>query len=391
MFSSTPLKIQAKLKRKLNYLFSSHRSVFSPYCRADNPFIKYISPFWFKGSKMKNLFVFLIGCLISSMVFAEDQKMPPVPVELFKISNQEMVHGVVSTGELKANRAVIIKPEVSGKISKLYAPEGQLVQAGTILIELDESVAAANLKQAQSKFENSKLNYERFQTLAKKGSGATSERDTAFAALRFDEGNVELAKAALEKTRLKAPFSGILGLRQVDIGDYVDPGQALISIDDIDTLLVDFSIPEKYLANIKVNQEVEITTEALPNRKFNAKIYAIAPQIDLITHAIKARASLNNPSLTLRPGLFAKVRVVFERISNAVRIPEQSILNMNNKTYVYLIQNNVAKLTEVKTGIREEGQVEILSGLKNQDIIVKTGLMKLYDGAQIMDVENMPK
>lgn len=340
---------------------------------------------------MKNIIVMLLSCFISFNALGEEQKMPPVPVETYKITNQEVVHGVVSTGELKANRSVIIKPEVSGKISSLNAPEGQLVQVGTVLIELDNGVAIANLKQAQSKFENSKLNYDRFQTLAKQGSGAASERDAALAALRFDEANVDLAKAALEKTRLKAPFSGILGLRKVDIGDYVDPGQELITIDDIGTLLVDFSIPEKYLAHIKVNQEVQITTEALPGQTFNAKIYAISPQIDMITHAIKARASLSNPRLILRPGLFAKVRVVFERIANAVRIPEQAILNMNNKTYVYVIQNSTAKLTEVKTGERDSGFVEIVSGLKSQDTIVKTGLMKLYDGAQILDVEKMPK
>lgn len=335
----------------------------------------------------------LISLLFSFMgiAYGAEQAPPPVPVETYKINFQEVIHGVVSTGDIKANRSVIIKPEISGKIMKLNTPEGQSVNQNTVLIELDDSIASAKLKQAITKFENSKQNYERYQTLAKQGSGATVERDTALASMRFDEANVDLERASLAKTQLKAPFTGILGLRKVDIGDYVDPGQDLISIDDIDAVLVDFSVPEKFLSQLKLNQEVEVTTTADPNKTFKAKIYAISPQIDMVTHSIKARAQMTNTNHELRPGLFAKVRVVFDRKSNSILIPEQAILNLNNKTYVYVIRDGKASLVEIKTGTREGGQVEVTGGLNNQDLIAKTGLMKLYDGAQVIDVENMNK
>lgn len=335
-----------------------------------------------------NIIKSLLLCLLLPIsLSAKQPSAPPTPVESMKVQQSPIIHGVVSTGELKANRSITLKAEISGKVMNLNISEGKPVEQGTILIELDDAVAKATLNQMMAKHEFSLLKYNRFHTLAKSGTGSTSEKDEALATLRFDTANLDLAKAQFEKTKLKAPFAGILGLRQVDVGDYIDPGQALVNLDDISSLLVDFSIPEKYLSQLKEGQAIEITLEALPNQTYEGTIYAIAPQVDSVTRAIQARATLPNPHNNLRPGLFAKIKVVFEKNEQAMTVPEQSVFNLQEKSFVYRVIDNKAVLTEVTAGVRENGQVEILKGLSPQDTIVKTGRMRLFDGAAVVEVK----
>lgn len=332
-------------------------------------------------------FVMLFILLYTRISFCADHETPPVPVEAVTIMQQPVTHGVVSTGELRANQSIVLKAEVSGKIARINLPEGKSVAAGTLLIELENAVSSATLDKVQAKLKNSKMNYERLQTLSKKGIASESDRDAAFATMRFDQASVEQAKAELEKTKIRAPFSGILGFRQVDVGDYIDPGQALINLDDIGSLIVDFKVPEKHINQLKIGLPIEISIEAFPNQVFTGTIYAIAPQLDTMTRTLQARASLPNLSGVLRPGLFAKLRVILEKKPSGLVLPEQAVFMQQGKSFVYLINNNnninQATLTEVTTGTHENGQIEILSGLKPNSILVKSGHMKLYNGATV--------
>jgi membrane fusion protein, multidrug efflux system len=315
--------------------------------------------------------------------------MPPAPVEVAKPQQRSVAHGTVATGELKAIRSVTIKSEIPGKVTKLNLPEGQFVPQGKLLIELDEGVAKSTLNQMMAKFENSQRRYERLQVLKDKGVLSDSERDEAFSNYRFDKASVDLAKAHYEKTQIKAPFSGILGLKHIHVGENVDPGQTLITLTDTSTLYVDFNLPEHHFTQIKENQAVELQLDAIPQKTFAGKIYAISPQIDQRTHTIAARAAVANPENILRPGLFAKIKVVFSKNDAALTVPEQAVFNVQNKSFLYKIVDGKAALTEVNIGVRENGHVEVLKGITAKDSIAKSGHMKLYDGAQILDIEQM--
>lgn len=331
--------------------------------------------------------IFLWGIGLPQSVMAQAMpEMPPVPVEVEKVQQRPIHHGVVATGELKANRSVVLRSEIAGKVAALNLPEGKYVEEGTLLIALEDDIAKANLKQALAKQENSLANYKRLQALTKQGSGSVSQKDEAYAHLRADEASVELAKAQLARTKIKAPFSGIVGLKQISIGDYVDIGKALINLDDINSLLIDFKVPEKNLLELKENQTVEVTSEAVPGKVFAGKIYAISPQIDNVTRSIQARAMLHNDQKLLRPGLFAKVKVVFSSNQQALVVPEHAVFMQQNKNYVYRIIDNKAVLTEITVGAREQGFVEVLKGLTLNDKIAKSGRMRLFDGALVSEI-----
>lgn len=333
--------------------------------------------------KTRKVILFLLCMHGFNMKAGEPPQMPPAPIETYTIIQKEVIHGVTSNGELRANRSVIIKSEIPGQIAYLNLSEGKKIEKGTLLVELSNIGAKANLNHAKAKQSHSKLRFERLKTLAQKGTASQSEKDEAHANMKMDEASVLLAQSQLEKSRMLAPFSGTLGLRQVDMGDYIEPGQALIELDDISNLLVDFRVPEKYLNQLRVGQSIEITLEALSGKVFIGEIYAIAPQIDSMTRTLQARAKLPNPEGLLRPGLFAKIKIVFERNKNAILVPEQALFMAQNKNYVYRIVNQKAHLTEVSTGVRENGSVEILNGLKPKDVIAKSGHMRLFDGAQV--------
>lgn len=341
----------------------------------------------YRRLKASGLVLCLGACLNVTMLHAQNlPEMPPVPVEVENVQQKVINHGIVATGELKANRSVVLRAEIAGKVASLHLPEGKSVETGTVLVALEDDIAKASLKQAKAKQENSLANYKRLQTLMKKGSGSVSQKDEAYANLRSDEANVELAKAMLARTKIKAPFSGIVGLKQISVGDYVDIGKALINLEDIHSLLIDFKVPEKYLLELKEGQTVEVTSEAVPGKVFGGKIYAISPQIDNVTRSIQARALILNEQKLLRPGLFAKVKIVFSSNQQALVVPEHAVFMQQNKNYVYRILDNKAVMTEIKVGAREHGYVEVLKGLSLNDKIAKSGRMRLFDGATVSEI-----
>lgn len=336
---------------------------------------------------MIRIFTLMTMSLLSTVANSNPPALPPSPVEIIQPKTMTRVNGVAATGELFSNRAIVIKSEIPGKIVSIHLPEGKSVEAGTLLVELDDAIPKASLQQATAKHENSLLRFNRMQALTEKGIGSKSDRDEALATLRCDEANVALAKAQHEKTKIRAPFSGMLGLREVDAGDYVDPGQPLINLDDIQTLMIDFSVPEKYFTKLKAGQSIEITVSSLPKQKFEGRIVAVSPQVNHLTHTIQARALLSNSSGQLRPGLFAKVRVVFSKNTQAIVLPEQAVFAQQGKQYVYVVKDGAVALRQITTGSRENGEIEILKGIASNDAIVKSGHMRLYDGAKVFEVK----
>ncbi len=336
--------------------------------------------------KKSAIILFFSIAMLAKNISASE--MPPTPVKAVNVKIQSIDKNVQAQGEIKAFRRVILQSDIAGKVIKLNLSEGKPVNLGEIVIQLDDSVYQAKLKQAQAKLEHSQQKYNRVKTLVEKGTGSASEAEDAVADLKFHQAEVALAIINVDKTQIKAPFSGILGLKDVDVGDYINPGQSLVYLVDINTIMVDFYLPEKYISDIKENMTVTLVADALPGENFKGKIYAIAPTLDATMRSLHARAKFSNPRFLLKPGLFSRLRIILETIDKALTLPEEALIYQESKFYVYKIIDSKAILTEVSIGAKQKGFVEITSGLSEQDQVVLAGQIKLFDGATVHIVED---
>ncbi len=319
------------------------------------------------------------------------QERPPMPVEAVQVEVGQVVLSIPAVGSLKSAESVTISPEIPGRLSAVIGKEGQAVQAGEVLVTLDSSIYQAELAQAEASIALSKANYQRAAELFEKRVGTQQARDEAEARFRADEAALALAKARLTKTTINAPFNGILGLRRASIGQYLSPGEIVFNLESINPLKVDFRIPEIYLSKIRVDQQIIIKIDALPTKEYSGTVYAIDPLIDQNGRSILIRATLANDSGELRPGLFARINLVYETRAEALLIPEQSVFFMGQQKFVYRIVDGKASLTAVKTGERSTGKIEIVEGLSSGDIVITAGMMKIFDHAPVAPLPQNPR
>ena len=311
---------------------------------------------------------------------------PPPAVLVGHAQTGPVSHEISAVGSLRSNESVVIQPEITGRVSEISFNEGEAVLKGATLIRLDDSVYRAELQQAEAQLALSKANFERASDLFKRGNAAARTRDETLAQMRVAEANVALGRALLEKTNITAPFDGILGLRQLSPGDYVKPGDKVVNIEDIDPVKVDFRIPEVHAAVLKVGQEIMVMLDPLPGKSFRGSVYAIDPLIDPNGRAVVLRATVENQQGELRPGMFARVNLVLDRREDAIMLPETAVFPMGLKRFVFKVVEGKAVRTEVNTGLRREGKVEIISGVTLEDAIVLEGQQKLQDGRPLTPV-----
>ena len=309
-----------------------------------------------------------------------------VPVETVRVVAVDLALDASAVGSLRSNESVVLRPETAGRISSINFRDGSAVSKGSLLVGLDAAMPSAEYDQAKANLGLAQLNLQRTRELFEKKFISRQALDNAEAALKVQEATLALALAKLEKTRIKAPFSGMVGIRNVSVGDYVKEGQDLINLEDISTLKIDFRLPESYLGQLKPGQTVEVSTDAMPGRKFEAVLDAINPLVDTGGRAISCRAHLSNSDGRLRPGLFVRVRLIFEQRSNVLMVPEQVIVPDTKNPFVFAVIEGKAVRTPVKTGLRRNAQVEIVDGLQANDEVVTAGQMKLRDGVPVMVV-----
>ncbi len=307
-----------------------------------------------------------------------------VPVDAAKVRQDTVLRTIEAVGTLAANEQATLRSEQAGVIVEIDFTEGQKVLEGTLLVRIDDVLVQAELQQAQASLVLSQANYDRAAALATRGSGTQRARDEALAALRFDEAAVALANERLSKTRILAPFTGVLGLRSVSVGDYVAIGEALVTLQDIDVLKIDFRVPELFLTEVKLGQELRIRVDAVPGQDFVGTVYAIDPQVDVNGRALVIRATLPNPKNILRPGLFARVDVILERRPDALLIPEAALMPTKDGQFVFKVVDGAASMVPVKIGLRQDAEVEIIEGLAAGDIVVTGGQLKLQTGVPVM-------
>lgn len=315
----------------------------------------------------------------------------PVPVSVLTVSPGRVQEELQAVGSLRSNESVILRPEVSGRIAQIAFKDGQVVKRGQLLVALDATLNAAEVAKARAEWDLARSNLKRTEDLASQNFVSSSAQEQAASNVQVLEANLKLAEARLSKMRIVAPFDGVVGIRNVSIGDYVKDGTDLVNVEDVRILKVDFRLPERYLPQIKVGQNIEVAADALPGKTFGGTIEAVNPRIDANGRSLELRARLDNSGGDLRPGMFARVRVIVGERSDALLVPEEAIVPQGDDFYVFRVVDKggqaVAERVRIRTGVRRDARVEIVEGLASGDRVVVAGVRLARDG-QLVRVMN---
>jgi membrane fusion protein, multidrug efflux system len=306
-----------------------------------------------------------------------------VPVETAVALSGEAATRIRATGTLLASDAVVVQPEIAGRVTAVLFDQGQAVAAGTPMIKLAPETLQAELTKAEAALLLAQENFERSEALSRRGATAAQALDEARANLRTAEAEVDLAEVRLAHTNITAPFDGVVGLKKISVGRYVEPGDELVALERIDPLFLDFRLSERWLTKLATGETIAVTVDALPGRTFAGTIAALDPKVDINGRAVQLRATVPNPDRSLRPGLFARIDVDLDERPNAVLVPEAAVVLQESGPVVYRIEEGKALLTPVTTGVRRDGRVEITHGLAAGAVVVVNGHVRLRDQAQV--------
>ncbi len=306
-----------------------------------------------------------------------------VPVIAEPASTQTVAHTLSLVGSLEANEVVEIKSEIDGAIEAIRFEEGQPVNKGQLLIQIDGSKLRAMLAQAQANLSLAETTRERYKGLIEAGGVSRQEFDEAMSKYESSRAAVALVQEQLRDASIEAPFDGIVGARQLSVGQFVTPGTALTWLIDPDPIKVEFRVPERYVGQVKADQLVEVRVDPFPDASFRGKVYFVDPQIDPGTRTALVKAIVPNPDGQLRRGMFASVALTVGQHDGAVVIAETAIVHNDQSTSVYVIENGQAQPRPVQLGARLPGHVEVVEGLAPGEMVVTEGIQKLRPGAQV--------
>ena len=310
-------------------------------------------------------------------------KPPGIPVKVAPVKTGTVAIEISAVGSLLANESVMIRPGIPSRIEAIHFTEGQVVTTGTKLVTLYPSEYKGRAAASSAEAKLGAQRALRAEELFKKGFISQQGLDEARSNKELSAARKEEDLAWLAKTELFAPFTGIIGIRQVSPGAYLQPNQEIARLEDISVIKLDFRVPEMHLEKIKKGQEVSVRVDAYPQEQFTGRIFAIEPAVDEQTRTLLVRARIPNPDGKLRPGLFARVALALGSRDDALVIPEQAIVPRGQESFVFKVTEGKAKLTKVQTGIRRSGEVEIVSGVAAGDIVVTDGQIKIQDGEPV--------
>lgn len=312
-----------------------------------------------------------------------------LPVETATLKAETFAGGLSTVGSLRADEQVVMRPETPGRITRIHFTEGGRVSAGQVLFSLDDAMARAALNEASANLDNSRRASTRASQLSKERLIAQGDADTARAAYAVDQARVASARTTLSRLSLRAPFAGQVGLREVSVGEYVNAGQALVTLVRLDPIEVDFSVPESALPDLETGQRISVSVDAYPNDRFGGTVSAIDPVVDANSRSTRLRARIPNPDGRLKPGQFARLQLdTGTGSTQALLVPEQALMQDGSTRFVYTVVDGKARRTVVRTGARVPGKVQVLEGLKAGDVVVTAGQAKpmFHDGIGVMPV-----
>ena len=333
---------------------------------------------WLQRAALSAVLVFFI-----SPVLGQQKTSEPTPVKTATVTVETLNVEVTAVGTLRADETVVVRPEIAGRVAAIHFKEGQAIRQNEPLITLDQAEYQAQQASSAAQLALEESSFRRLQDLDRKNLTSQQNLDEARARLDAARAQHELNRVRLDKTVIRAPFDGTVGLRQVSPGAYVKPGDDIANLESLGAMKLDFRAPETYLSRLRTGQTLAVRVDAWPDQPFEGAIYAIEPGVDEETRTVLLRARLPNKGNKLRPGLFARISLVLERRENALVAPEQAIVPVGQKSFVYRVVEGKAIMTPVQLGQRRPGQGEIVEGVSAGDVVVTDGQLKIRDGAAV--------
>lgn len=322
-----------------------------------------------------------------------DFTFPPFTVAAQAVKQETWHRKLSAIGTLQAVQAVTIAPETEGRVTAIHFESGQYVQAGDPILQLNDASEQADLKRYEAQLTYAQNTVNRARKLNKNSFESQADLDQKAANQQQYEAQVLQAKAVINKKNVRAPFEGVLGIREVNVGQYLQPGTAIVSLTNAKKLYVNFTRPESDQAVLQTGQKIEIKVDAYPDKVFEAVISTIEPQVSAETRNIKIQGTLNNDDLLLAPGMFAELNVILPTAEPALVIPETAVDFSLYGNCVYVITpgkdkrgnpQTVVKRQYVEVGQHQNGEVAILKGLNAEDMVVISGQLKLQDGMPVV-------
>ncbi len=309
-----------------------------------------------------------------------------LPVETLVLKIGKLDNKLVITGSVLPNESLELSSETSGKITGIFFREGNKVKKGDVLLQINDEEIRAELEKQKN---NRKLNEDnefRQRKLLEKDAISQEEYDNALNRLNITLSDIKVLEAQLQKSRITAPFDGVIGLRSVSEGAYITPGSVVATLYNISPAKIEFAVPGRYSTQVSEGKLIRFTIES-DVKVFEGKVYALEPRIDPATRTLKLRALADNSNGMLLPGQFVKVELILQTISNAILAPTEAVIPEQDGKKVFILENGKAKEVRIETGIRSNTDLEVLSGLQPNDTLITTGMLQLRSGMEVQVVK----
>ena len=311
--------------------------------------------------------------------------MPPMPVEVSVAQRDTVVDAIAATGQIESIQSIDLQPEVEGRIVDLLVREGQEVEKGTPLFKVDDAELKAQVARAAADRDLARQAYERTKRLVAENASSTADLERAEATARGADAQLELLQIRLDRSVVRAPFSGVVGRRYVSLGDNVNSGTKLTVMHSVNPQYAVLDVPERYADQLKRGQLVSFQVAALPGRNFSGEVVFVDPTVELPARTILIKARVPNPRRELASGMFIEARLATSIRPNAIVVPEDAILPLQGATFVWLVKDGKADRRQVTLGVRTAGWAEIVGGgVEAGDQVVVGGLERLFPGAAVM-------
>lgn len=314
----------------------------------------------------------------------------PPAVDVARVALMKLIDDTQAVGSLRSRQSVVLRPEISGRVTHLNFRDGEPVRKGQLLVQLDDQLPLAQVQQSRAELSIATANHNRNKDLVAQNFISQRSVEESAASLEVAQAKLALAQAGAARLKIVAPFDGIAGIRVVNVGDYLKDGADIVNIEDINAVYVDFRLPERFQSKVRKDQIASVDLDALPGARFVAIIQAVDPLIDANGRSVGVRGCIDNRQLQLRPGMFARVSTVFGERDKAKVIPEEAVLPQGGRSYVIRLrpgatpEARLSERVEVKLGIRRPGRVEILEGLDEGDTVVTAGQQRIQrDGTEV--------
>jgi len=303
-------------------------------------------------------------------------------VDAVELDYETVEDRIFSTGTIQANEVVELATEASGIITEIYFEEGSQVEEGDLLLKINDSELQAQRQRAQFRLNLAEQREERQARLLERGGISQDDYDATLNEVNVLKSELRLIDAQIEKTEVKAPFTGMLGLKYASPGAYITPSSRIASLQEVNPVKIDFSVPERYISKIRAGISINFTVQGVDST-FIGEVYAVEPRVDTETRTLQIRALSENDENLLYPGAFANIELILDQINDALMVPTIAIIPELNAQKVFVSNNGVVEQRMVTTGIRTSEKVQIIDGLERGDVVLTTGLLQVRPGMEV--------